>query len=180
MKLFFMFARHFTGSQMAQAKMARHRGNPEWSYSGRIRPQTWAGAPSVLQLWLRQRQWEMFRLETGQGIAWEHEAQIFPDLQTLVSYSRIIDNADATWHLALCYHLGFGTSLSHTQAVEHAKAARKLGHTVSQVFGYVLQPGIQSSTDASSHYRERITNLLISRLRSVLASWGREQSRCTH
>ena len=103
---------------------------------------------------------QMFRPETGQEIAWEHETQIFLDLQTLISSPRSRDSADATWQLALCYHLGFGVSPSNSQASLHAKAARSLAHPVSQLFESLLQPDTQFMPDMLTTYREKIRNLV--------------------
>ncbi|KAK4210480.1 hypothetical protein QBC37DRAFT_376971 [Rhypophila decipiens] len=132
----FMSTWHSAGTQVLQAMIALHLGDSEWSY-------------------------DMFRPDLDREMVWEHQVQIFNNLQTLVSNTRIRDSAEATWQLAICYKLGFGTAPSLAQASRHAQTAQSLSHPVAQVFGHLIHSdGEPETSSATSTYLDKLRALL--------------------
>lgn len=100
----------------------------------------------------------MFSPENGREIPWEHEEQIFLGLERLCSGSPALNRAAATWQMALCYHVGFGTSRNASSAFDYATTAKELGHPVAKVFSRLLAP--QLNTSLSSQYQGDVADLL--------------------
>ncbi|WKT54228.1 Ankyrin repeat [Fusarium oxysporum f. sp. vasinfectum] len=124
---------HFSDIHGFQGELALHLESSNWSY-------------------------EMFSPETGSEIPWEHEEQIFLGLKRMCNSSPALDRAAATWQMALCYHVGFGTSRNASTAFQFAKTAEGLGHPAAKAFSRLLAP--QPDASSSTQYGAQVAELL--------------------
>ncbi|KAF4481133.1 Ankyrin repeat domain-containing protein 2 [Colletotrichum fructicola Nara gc5] len=88
--------------------------------------------------------YEMFRLDTGKEVLWDHQQQIFKGLQQTHSSNQAKEKGSISWQVALCYYLGFGTERDLQESHKFAKTARSEGHPIAAVFGDLFD----SETDA--------------------------------
>ncbi|KAF4870074.1 Ankyrin repeat domain-containing protein 2 [Colletotrichum siamense] len=88
--------------------------------------------------------YEMFRLDTGKEVLWDHQQQIFKGLQQTHSSNQAKEKGPISWQIALCYYLGFGTERDLQESHKFAKTARSEGHPIAAVFGDLFD----SETDA--------------------------------
>ncbi|KAF4849832.1 Ankyrin repeat domain-containing protein 2 [Colletotrichum siamense] len=88
--------------------------------------------------------YEMFRLDTGKEVLWDHQQQIFKGLQQTHSSNQAKEKGPISWQIALCYYLGFGTERDLQESHKFAKTARFEGHPIAAVFGDLFD----SETDA--------------------------------
>ncbi|KAF3807344.1 Serine/threonine-protein kinase ppk21 [Colletotrichum gloeosporioides] len=88
--------------------------------------------------------YEMFRLDSGKEVLWDHQQQIFKGLQQTHSSNQAKEKGPISWQIALCYYLGFGTERDLQKSHKFAKTARSEGHHIAAVFGDLFD----SETDA--------------------------------
>ncbi|CAG7557888.1 unnamed protein product [Fusarium equiseti] len=104
--------------------------------------------------------YEMFRLDNGREIAWQHQQQIFQGLKQTHSKRLAKDIGPVIWQIALCYHLGFGTSASQEEAFQYGEMAASEGHVIAEAFGCLLDPKSDPSQEDQEPYVSRILRLL--------------------
>ncbi|KAI1759330.1 hypothetical protein GGR53DRAFT_513939 [Hypoxylon sp. FL1150] len=134
-KLPFMSQWNSAGVQGLEAELALHFGTSEWNY-------------------------EMCSPENSREIPWEHEVQIYQGLQRThnSSHNR---NGDVAWQLALCQHVGFGSSPNPDSAYQFALAAERLNHPVAKLFAPLLAPnGPPEFYVNANSYTKRVVDLL--------------------
>ncbi|CAI0649215.1 unnamed protein product, partial [Colletotrichum noveboracense] len=94
--------------------------------------------------------YEMFRLDTGKEVLWDHQQQIFRGFQQTHSSNQAKEKGPISWQIALCYYLGFGTERDLQESHKFAKTARSEGHPIAAVFGDLFE----SETDAVMEPRD--------------------------
>lgn len=103
---------------------------------------------------------QMFRLDNGREIAWQHQQHIVEGLKQTHSKRLVKDIGPVIWQIALCYHLGFGTSVSQEEVFRYGQMAASEGHVVAEAFGPLLQPTSDLPQDAQEPYVSLISRLL--------------------
>lgn len=79
--------------------------------------------------------YEMFRIDTGKEVLWDHQQQIFRGFQQSHSSKQAKDKGPISWQIALCYYLGFGTERNLQESHKFAKTARSESRPIAAVFG---------------------------------------------
>ncbi|KAJ4136510.1 hypothetical protein NW768_004125 [Fusarium equiseti] len=104
--------------------------------------------------------YEMFRLDSGREISWQHRQQVFQELVQTHSKRLVKDIGPVLWQIALCYHVGFGTAASKEEAFRYGQMAASEDHVIAKVFGFLLNPNIDSLEDVQEPYILQISRLL--------------------
>ncbi|KAJ4024596.1 hypothetical protein NW752_003163 [Fusarium irregulare] len=102
----------------------------------------------------------MFRLDNGREIAWQHQQHIFQGLKQTHSKRLVKDVGAVIWQIALCYHLGFGTSASQEEAFRYGQIAASEGHVIAKAFGRLLDPESDTPQEDQEPYVSRVLRLL--------------------
>uniref|UniRef100_L2FH26 Serine threonine-protein phosphatase 6 regulatory ankyrin repeat subunit b n=1 Tax=Colletotrichum fructicola (strain Nara gc5) TaxID=1213859 RepID=L2FH26_COLFN len=105
--------------------------------------------------------YEMFRLDTGKEILWDHQRQIFQGFERTHTNNLAKQRGPILWQIALCYHVGFGTTKDAQKACEYSEMAKSEFHPLAMTFGHLLDPrNLRSSTSPDEQYASKISGLL--------------------
>ncbi|KAF4920067.1 Ankyrin repeat domain-containing protein 2 [Colletotrichum viniferum] len=105
--------------------------------------------------------YEMFRLDTGKDVLWDHQQQIFKGLQQTHSSNQAKEKGPISWQIALCYYLGFGTERDLQESQKFAKTARSEGHPIAAVFDDLFDSETDAVTEPKSEsYVTKLSGLL--------------------
>lgn len=83
---------------------------------------------------------QVFRLDNGRDIPWAHQRQIFQSLEQTYNNNLAKERDRIIWQMALCYHIGFGTSRDDRKASDYAQMAKDQGLGVAKIFSGLLNP----------------------------------------
>ncbi|KAF4830541.1 putative serine/threonine-protein kinase gdt4 [Colletotrichum tropicale] len=105
--------------------------------------------------------YEMFRLDTGKEILWNHQQQIFQGLKHTHTNNLARNRVLISWQIALCYHTGFGTPQDARKAHEYSEMAKSELHPLASAFGHLLDPHTNGSLELQEEeYATKISDLL--------------------